>query len=155
MIVDADHGLEDVGELEYLVGFGHALQAYLDAVAAEFGIGRESCTVDLDVPVSAYLALDLRSARFPDRELALLWDERHGWAAAIETHSGEDLIVLDYLGGTEVCPEPGRVARFVTAVCAEGHTAHRVDPPRLRAPGRHRSLATALAGYREPPAAGV
>uniref|UniRef100_UPI0035E4303C DUF6292 family protein n=1 Tax=Amycolatopsis pithecellobii TaxID=664692 RepID=UPI0035E4303C len=68
----------------------------LRKVTDALGIGLESCTVDHDSPVSAYVALDGRLPHYPDRDVALLWDERHGWAAAIETHSGEDLIVLRY-----------------------------------------------------------
>ncbi|SDY14660.1 hypothetical protein SAMN05421504_104661 [Amycolatopsis xylanica] len=111
------------------------LREYLSAVAARLGVGLESCTIDCDLPRSAYLALDWRLDRFPGRDLALLWDERHGWAAAIETHSGEDLIVLSYLGGESVVPAPDEVARFVAALRADDHTAGRPDPPAIREAG--------------------
>jgi hypothetical protein len=64
-----------------------ALRTYLAAVGAEVGIGLESVTIDHETPMSAYLALDTRLPDYPDRDLALVWDERYGWAAAVETLS--------------------------------------------------------------------
>ncbi len=93
-----------------------AVWAYLAEVTHALGIGLESCTVDHDSPVSAYVALDERLPSHPGRDVALLWDEIHGWAAAVETHSGEDLIILRYLGGKTIAPPPAQVARFVTAL---------------------------------------
>ncbi|WP_409490367.1 DUF6292 family protein [Amycolatopsis sp. cmx-11-12] len=102
---------------------------YLAEVTAALGVGLESCTVDHDSPVSAYVALDERLPRHPGRDVALLWDEVHGWAAAIETHSGEDLIVLRYLGGETATPPPARVARFVTALRENDDRAGQLTPP--------------------------
>lgn len=34
-------------------------------------------------PANAYVALDERLPGFPDHDVALLWDERSGWSAAI------------------------------------------------------------------------
>jgi hypothetical protein len=116
-----------------------ALWTYLADVTTALGIGPESCTVDHDTPVSAYVALDEHLPGYPGRDVALLWDEVHGWAAAVETHSGEDLIVVRYLGGPTVTPAPGKVARFVTALREDDHRVGRLDPPALR-------TATGLAG---------
>jgi hypothetical protein len=129
--------------------FARGLRAYLDSVASALGVGLESCTVDLDVPASAYVALDWRLGRFPDRDLALLWDERHGWAAAVEAPCGEDLVVLGYLG-TEVAPDPRHVVRFLAALRAEDHTLGRPDPPRFREPGAHHELLDTFSPYRRP-----
>jgi hypothetical protein len=112
-----------------------SLREYLRAVTEELGIGLESCTVDHDSPVSAYVALDTRHPHYPDRDLALLWDERQGWAAAIETHSGEDLIILRYLADDTVAPPPHRVARFVVALHADDHTIGQPNPPQPRTAG--------------------
>jgi hypothetical protein len=117
-----------------------ALHDYLASVADACGVGPESCTVDLDTPASAYVALDWRLPRFPERDLALLWDERHGWAAAIETHSGEDLIVLSYLGGDTVTPAPHVVAGFVKALRDGDPDAGRPDPPAIRMPAGNQDL---------------
>jgi hypothetical protein len=89
------------------------LWIYLAAVARRLGIGPESVAIDHDTPVAGYLALDTRLPSHPARDVALLWDERHGWCAAVETHSGEDLLVLAHLGGDTVLPAPSAVARFL------------------------------------------
>ncbi|MGW4057635.1 DUF6292 family protein [Amycolatopsis sp. NPDC004747] len=116
--IDRDHGLRS------------GLTGYLAAVSAAVGVGEESCTVDLDAPASAYIALDVRLPRHPGRDMALLWDERHGWAFAMETHSGEDLLVLAYLGG-ELVPGPARVRGFVAAVRSAGGAPCTPVPPDL------------------------
>lgn len=125
--IDRDHRLRS------------GLTGYLAAVSAAVGVGEESCTVDIDVPASAYIALDLRLPRHPGRDTALLWDERHGWAFAAESPSGEDLQVLAYLGG-ELVPAPARVRGFVAAPRAAGGGAGEPVPPDLRG-GRGRLLA--------------
>ncbi len=124
--------------------FQRALRGYLAAVAEQFGVGLEACALDLDVPVSAYLALDRRLPGFPDRDLALLWDEVNGWAAAVETHSGEDLIVVSYLDSATVTPPPRLVARFVSELRAGRRRLGRPDPPALRAAGAHQNLVADL-----------
>ncbi|MGW4056707.1 DUF6292 family protein [Amycolatopsis sp. NPDC004747] len=134
--------------IELPTGYRHpavpALLEYLRDVTAELGIGLESCTIDHDRPVSAYVALDTRLPHYPDRDLALLWDEERGWAAAIETHSGEDLIVLRHLGGPAVAPAPSRVAKFVTALHEGDHSIGRPDPVRLRTAGDAAAIAALL-----------
>ncbi|WIV62202.1 DUF6292 family protein [Amycolatopsis nalaikhensis] len=131
--IDRDHGLRC------------GLTGYLAAVSAAVGVGEESCTVDLDDPASAYVALDLRLPRHPGRDMALLWNERHGWAFAMETHSGEDLLVLAYLGG-ELVPVPLRVGRFVAGIGAGGVPVAAPVPPELR--GDRGELLDRLLRYR-------
>lgn len=97
--------------------YHRALRAYLATVAGALGIGMESCALDIDTPVSAYLAVDHKVPAFPDRDVAVLWDEERGWSVAMETHSGEDLILLAELGGDTVAPPAEVVARFVAEVC--------------------------------------
>jgi hypothetical protein len=46
-------------------GFLRGLRAYLAAVGAAVGVGVESCTMDIDTPVSAYVALDRPLDRYP------------------------------------------------------------------------------------------
>ncbi|GAB3146589.1 DUF6292 family protein [Amycolatopsis stemonae] len=121
------------------------LQSYLADVTTAVGVGLESCTVDHDSPVSAYIALDEHLPAYPGRDVALLWDEVHGWAAAIETHSGEDLIVLRYLGGTTVTPAPADITRFLTALREDDHRLGRLDPPALRSAGTLTDLRILLA----------
>jgi hypothetical protein len=134
--IDRDHGLRG------------GLTGYLAAVSAAVGVGAESCTADLDTPVSAYVALDLRVPSHVGRDTALLWDERHGWAFAVETHSGEDLLVLAYLGG-ELVPAPARVHAFVTAIRAAGGACGAPVPPDLR--GDRATLLERLRRHRRGP----
>ncbi len=107
------------------------LRTYLTAVGAEVGIGLESVTIDHETPTSAYLALDTRLPDYPNRDMALVWDERHGWAAAVETHSGEDLLVIAYLGGESITPEPRHVKGFLEAL-VQGRRAGPPTPPAIR-----------------------
>jgi hypothetical protein len=109
-----------------------ALWSYLADVTTVLGVGLESCTIDHDSPVSAYVALDEHLPGYPGRDVALLWDEVHGWAAAIETHSGEDLIAIRYLGGRTVVPPAARLAQFVKALREDDHGIGRLDPPSIR-----------------------
>ncbi|HEY0498638.1 MAG TPA: DUF6292 family protein [Kutzneria sp.] len=98
--------------------YGRELRAYVAEVATALGVGPESTMVDATAPASAYLALDGSAPSFPDRDLALLWDERTGWSAVAETHSGDDLVLgrPDPVHG--VRPEPAVLTRFVRAVLA-------------------------------------
>lgn len=134
--------------IELPTGYQHpavpALLGYLRDVTAELGIGLESCTIDHDHPISAYVALDTRLPHYPGRDVALLWDEVRGWSAAVETHSGEDLIVLRHLGGPTLAPSPRRVARFVAALHADDHTVGQPDPVTLRTAGDAEALAALL-----------
>ena len=137
---------------ELPAAFGHAafpaLWGYLSEVTAELGIGLESCVLDHDIPVSAYIALDVRLPHYPGRDVALLWDERYGWSVAIETHSGEDLIVLRYLGGDSVIPAPQSVARFVAAVEADDHALGRPNAMIIREATDLAELESMLTGVR-------
>ncbi|HEX3592008.1 MAG TPA: DUF6292 family protein [Pseudonocardiaceae bacterium] len=122
------------------------LRDYVALVAASLGIGLESCSIDQHPPMSAYVALDLALVGYPRREVALLWDERHGWSACAETHSGEDLIVVRYRGG-DVLPPPTAVQAFVEALVA-GLPVGQIGPPVLTGvPGE--SLAQRLRHYAE------
>lgn len=64
----------------------------------------------------------------------------HGWAAAIETHSGNDLIVVSYLDTTTVTPSPRLLARFVRDLRIGGCRLARPDPPALRVAGDRPAL---------------
>jgi hypothetical protein len=98
--------------------FTHCLQGYVAYVAAQLGVGLESCCFDIDERATVYVALDCRLPEYPDRDVALLWDEKTGWTAAVETGCGEDFIVVSALTG-DVVPEPTEVARFVAALNAD------------------------------------
>lgn len=121
--------------------FERRLRGYLGEVARAVGVGLESCTLDAGTPASAYIALDWRLDRFPRHDLALVWDERHGWGAAVEDADGAT--VLTYLGG-EVVPEPRAVVRFLAAVRAADPDVGTLDAPALREAGEHEQLLSAL-----------
>ncbi|GAA1192461.1 DUF6292 family protein [Prauserella alba] len=126
-----------------------ALHAYSSAVAAALtphddGPAQYTCDAST-TPASAYIAVAGRLPGFPDRDVALVWDERHGWGAAIETHSGEDLLMVSYLGGNDPVPEPDRVARFAARVL-DGAPPRHLDPPEFATlPDLPRRLTTAAA----------
>ena len=120
--------------------FARGLRAYVARVAKAVGVGYESCSVDPGVPSSAYLALDWRLTRFPGHDLALLWDETHGWSAVVEPPGGGETVVLAYLGGTEVLPDPRAVVLFVAAVRMDDPAVGRRRRPVFRTAGRHEEL---------------
>jgi hypothetical protein len=128
--------------------FGRELRDYSAAVATAVGSGLEACAFDLDIPASVYVAIDWRLDRFPDRDLALLWDERHGWAVVLEAPGRDDLAVLAYLGAPEIIPDPRDVVKCLAALRAGDHIFGRPDPPWFRKAGNHGELLERLARHR-------
>jgi hypothetical protein len=100
-----------VMELDFDDSVVRGLCRYVRLVTQALGLRGECSYVQADGPTSAYIALDGRLRHFADRDVALLWDENQGWSAAIETHSGEDLLVVAYLG-QELLPPPETVAAW-------------------------------------------
>lgn len=98
--------------------------------------------------IAIYLALDAHLPDCGDRGLAVLWDEQHGWAAAIETASGQDLVIVSYLG-VDVLPPPRIVAQYVTGVL-DGNDLGQPDPPGFRNPDTDGDLPDRLAAYAWP-----
>jgi hypothetical protein len=136
-------------ELEPRSRPARGLQRYVELVTEALGHTGHACHTQTEPPVTAYIPLDERIPAFPDREAALLWDERHGWCGAIETASGEDLIVVSYLG-SDVLPTPRVVARFAAKLVA-GAGPGQAEPPAFRSldtdddlPGRLGDYAPAL-----------
>lgn len=103
----------------------HGLRHYTAQIAAAVGAGPEAVWCEgADAP-SAYVALDHRLPGHPDRDVALIWAAERGWAVAVETGCGEDLLITASLGG-DVLPAPETVATWVRSVLAGKHTdAHR------------------------------
>jgi hypothetical protein len=92
------------------------LRRYVRLVAEALGVGAEASIIQFDDPVSVYLALDRCSPQHPDQDLALLWDERQGWALGVENMVSADVLVLGCLTA-EVLPSPSTVADYVAAAC--------------------------------------
>src|SRR5213080_162508 len=125
------------------------LRNYIGKVAAAIGSHGESYCVETEPVLEVYLALDGRIPGFPARDVALLWDEHHGWAGAIETGCGEELIIVSYLGKS-LLPAPEVVAKYVTGLLA-GKAPGRADPPGFRKPySSDRSLRHSLRRYAIP-----
>lgn len=91
-----------------------ALRRYATAVTSALGLDGDSWCVQGEHQTGIYLALEGRLASFPDHDVALLWDERRGWSAVVETDGGAD-VVVDRLDGLAV-PRPAAVAEWVTAL---------------------------------------
>lgn len=108
-------------------GVESALHAYTEAVAGALKIRPEYTCCSMDSPASAYIALEERLPEFSDRDLAMIWDERFGWAVANESSCGEELITVSYLGIDQV-PAPDRVVAFLESVLS-GADPGVNDPP--------------------------
>ncbi|WP_309113340.1 DUF6292 family protein [Saccharothrix sp.] len=116
-----------------------ALREYVRRVTAALGLSGECSFVQAEWPANAYIAVDGHLPGFPDRDVALLWDERDGWAAAVETQGAEDLVVRARLGG-DVLPPPAVVANWLTGVLHG-------EPVTLHAPRRGGDLTVRLRTY--------
>lgn len=98
------------------------LRRYAGLVAEALGLAGDSYYVRSDAVGEVYLALDGAPPTFPDRDAALLWDEVHGWAVAVEARCGEELLVVGYFGD-DLMPPPAVVARFVRQLLGAGVSA--------------------------------
>lgn len=95
----------------------HGLRNYTAQVAAALGAGPEAAWSEWADAPSAYIALDHRLSAHPGRDTALIWAAERGWAVAVETGCGEDLLIIASLGG-DVLPVPEAVAVWARAVLA-------------------------------------
>jgi Family of unknown function (DUF6292) len=132
-------------DLDFDSAAARGLRCYIRMVAVALDLDAESASVQLEPPVSAYLALADRLPLFPTRDVALVWDEEHGWAAGIETDSGEEVIMLCYLD-SDVLPEPSVVAQFVRGLSGE-RLSGRPTPPAFRSAEDRDDLRIRLARY--------
>lgn len=99
-------------ELDFDDSVARGLQRYVRLVCRALGLRGACSYIQSDDPLSAYIALDGRFDGYPDHDVAVLWEETHGWSAAIETHSGEALRVVAYLG-KDVLPAPEVAASWI------------------------------------------
>jgi hypothetical protein len=123
------------------------LTRYVHSVAAALAVPRHAVQHEVSELSSAYLALHRRSPAFPELDLMLLWDERHGWSVALETAPADDPVVLAYLGG-DVLAEADEVHRFVQDVI-DGRCPGRPDPPTALDAEQAEQLVWRLAGRAE------
>ena len=99
------------------------LGGYVRAVADAVCVPPEATGFEISDTATAYVGLAQRWLLRPDRDLMLVWTERHGWAVAVETTPSEHPAVVGYLGGDDVVPGPYTVARFVSGVVSGRRTA--------------------------------
>ncbi|MGH3857998.1 DUF6292 family protein [Actinokineospora sp.] len=127
------------------------LRRYVEAIARGLGVEAAASVCEMSPPANAYIALTDRVPGFPARDFALTWDEIHGWAATVETGSGEDLIALAYLLG-DVLPAPADVVEFARDILGGRYPRHpAATSPYLRRPRAARArLLHRLALYTEP-----
>jgi len=118
------------------------LRCYVRLVAEAIGVSDEASLVQLDEPVCVYLALDRCPVCYPNSDLALVWDERHGWALALESVGCARLGWLD----AGPLPAPRTVAAYVATACAGSG----FGPAAPESGKLSRGLAARLALYAEP-----
>jgi len=97
------------------------LRNYTRQIAAAIGIEPQAAWCEWADAPNVYIPLDHRLPGHPDRDVALLWTAERGWAVAIETGCGEDMLIVASLGG-DVLPAPRTVAAFFRAVLAGRYT---------------------------------
>jgi hypothetical protein len=92
------------------------LQRYVRLVCQAMALRGECWYIQADETACVYIALDRRLSRFPDHDVALLWDENEGWSAATEAHSaGAELLVVARFG-QDPLPPPEAVATWVAGL---------------------------------------
>jgi hypothetical protein len=106
------------------------LRHYVLAVADGLEVRPEAVSHVPRPRAGAYLALQARLSDFAGREVAVVWDAHHGWGLGVETSSGEDLIMLAYLG-EDVLPDPDEVVAFVRMLL-RGRRTGQLKPPIVR-----------------------
>lgn len=129
------------------------LRHYVRLVAKALGLSGEEWTVQLDHPVTVYLAIEQRLPACPDHDVALFWHEHHGWSLALESFGGKELVMIAHLG-PDLLPAPDVVAETVTRLLADITRPQRIEPPRLDA-ADPTDLPRRLADYAMPAANGV
>ncbi|MGH3625438.1 MAG: DUF6292 family protein [Sciscionella sp.] len=122
----------------------HGLAGYIEQVAAAVGVAREGVTFEVSDTATAYLGLTLRAPERPERDLMLIWSERHGWAVALESEPSDTPEMAAYFGD-DLVPAPAEVARFVTDVVT-GHDHGRACP-RFAVEDDRNQLTSRLARY--------
>jgi uncharacterized protein DUF6292 len=130
-------------ELDFDDFVARGLLRYVHLVSEAVGLRGVCSFVQQDGPLSAYVALDGRLRGFPDHDVALLWEETRGWSAALETHSGADLLVVAHLG-RGLLPPPGIVAAWTRRLFRRDLAGLAVEQP---VPAPDDTLRQRLAAY--------
>ena len=91
------------------------LGRYVRAVAELLSVSEDAIYHEVGDLATAYVALPSRHPTFPEYDLMLVWDERHGWSVGLEVDNLDGPVVLTYFG-TELLPTPRRIRAFVDEV---------------------------------------
>lgn len=81
-----------------------ALRQYARAVGVALSLGGDCWCVEEEPRGGIYLPLDGRVAAFPEHDVALLWDEKAGWSASLETTGGADVVLERFTGPAKASP---------------------------------------------------
>lgn len=140
--MDRDMTIDFDVDLDLTIDFDDSavrqVRRYVREVVAGLGLRGDSSCVETQPRVGAYVALDGRLPDFPDHDVALLWNERTGWSAAVEDRLGE-LVEVERLNG-DPRPSPGAVVSWVRGLLHGVSPAVRSRPrwsprPAPRVPG--------------------
>ncbi|MCG8920353.1 DUF6292 family protein [Actinokineospora sp. PR83] len=121
------------------------LCGYLQLVADLVGADHRAGTTDVGSVAAALLPLPHRLSWFPERALALGWDEEHGWSAQLAGADGVDQLPVSYLG-VDALPTPRVVAWFLKDLLAGGDPGSPF-PPAMRDRGERDDLEERLSAY--------
>ena len=130
-------------ELDFDDLVARGLLRYVHLVSEAIGLRGACSFVQPGEALSAYVALDGRLRGFPDHDVALLWEETRGWSAALETHSGADLMVVAHLD-RGLLPPPGTVATWTRRLFRRDLAGLAVEQP---TPAHDDTLRQRLAAY--------
>lgn len=133
-------------ELDFDDSVARGLRRYVQLVSRSVGLRGECSYTQADEVAHAYIALDGSLPSFPDHDVALLWDEAHGWSAAVEHRSGGDPQVVARLAG-DVLPAPEAVATWVRSLFRQHRTVEGADPKAQHPRPRTGDLQQRLAAY--------
>lgn len=119
-------------ELDFDDTVARGLRRYVQLVSRSVGLRGEGSYTQADEVAHAYIALDGTLPSFPDHDVALLWDETHGWSAAVEPRGGGEPQVVARLTG-DVLPAPDAVATWARGLFRHHRTVETPAPdPRPR-----------------------
>lgn len=121
-------------ELDFDDTAARGLRRYVQLVSRSVGLRGEGSYTQADEVAHAYIALDGSLPSFPDHDVALLWDETHGWSAAVEQRSGGEPRVVARLAG-DVLPAPETVATWARSLFRQHRTTESPTPQRPRPRG--------------------
>jgi Family of unknown function (DUF6292) len=129
-------------ELDFDDSVARGLHGYVRSVTRSVGLRGECSYIQTDDIAHAYVAIDGSLPSYPNHDVALLWDETHGWAAAIENHSGREPQIVARLAG-DVLPSPETVGAWARNLFRQDRTVENAaPPPRKRTGDILRRLAT-------------